>query len=57
MARKSQQPSNQPREPFGVRLDMDLVTAIKILAAKKRTQVNLLVEEALRDLLRKYKDV
>ena len=57
MARKSQQPSKEPREPFGVRLDMDLVTDIKILAAKKRSAVNLLVEEALRDLLRKYKDI
>lgn len=53
MARKSQQPSNQPREPFGVRLDPELVTAIKILAAKKRTQVNLLLEEAIKDLLHK----
>lgn len=57
MARKSQQPSTQPREPFGVRLDPEVIMSIKILAAKKRTQVNLLIEEALRDLLRKYKDV
>ena len=56
MTRKSQQPSNQPREPFGVRIDFELVTALKILAAKKRTQVNLLVEEAIRDLLRKYRE-
>ena len=57
MTRKSQQPSNQPREPFGVRIDFELVTALKILAAKKRTQVNLLVEEAIRDLLKKYREV
>jgi len=57
MARKSQQPSSQPREPFGVRIDPELVTAMKILAAKKRTQVNLLVEEALKDILRKYQEV
>jgi predicted transcriptional regulator len=57
MARKSTQPSNSPREPFGVRLDPEVVTAIKILAAKRRTQVNLIVEEALRDILRKYGEV
>ena len=56
VARKSASPSSSPREPFGVRLDPELVTAMKILAAKKRTQVNLLFEEAVRDLLRKYKE-
>ncbi len=56
MARKSQQPISQPREPFGVRIDLRLVTALKILAAKNRTQVNLLVEEALKDFLRKHKE-
>ena len=57
MARKSASPSSSPREPFGVRIDFELVTAMKILAAKKRTQVNLLVEEAIRDLLQKYREV
>lgn len=56
MARKSSSPSSEPRQPFGVRIDPELVTSIKILAAKKRTQVNLLFEEAVRDLLRKYKE-
>ena len=54
MARRSAMPSKTPREPFGVRLDPEVVTAIKILAAKRRTQVNLLIEEAIKDLLRKY---
>ena len=53
MARRSTQPSNSPREPFGVRLDPEVVIAIKILAAKKKTQVNLLIEESIKDLLRK----
>ena len=57
MVRKSASPSKSPREPFGVRLDPELVTSVKILAAKKRTQVNLLVEEALKDLLKKYREV
>ena len=52
MARKSAVPSSSPREPFGVRLDPEVVTAIKIMAAKKRTQVNILVEEALKEWLR-----
>ena len=56
MPRKSAMPSSSPREPFGVRIDPELVTSLKILAAKRRTQVNLLVEEALKDLLRKYKE-
>jgi len=56
VARKSSSPSSSPREPFAVRLDPELVTSIKILAAKKRTQVNLLFEEAVRDLLKKYKE-
>jgi predicted HicB family RNase H-like nuclease len=57
MARKSTQPSNSPREPFGVRLDPEVVIAIKILAAKKKTQVNLLIEESIKDLLRKNGEI
>ncbi len=43
------------RKSFGIRLDPDLVKELKILAAKKDSQVNHLLEEAIKDLLEKYK--
>ncbi len=43
------------RKSFGIRLDPDLVKELKILAVKKDSQVNHLLEKAIRDLLEKNK--
>lgn len=45
--------SDETRRQFGLRLDEELMTALKHLAVDERTSMNQLVEEAIRDLLRK----
>jgi predicted transcriptional regulator len=42
------------RKPFGFRLDAELVKQLKVLAAKQERAVNVILEEAIRDLLTKY---
>jgi hypothetical protein len=44
------------RERFTTTIDPDLIEKTKILAIKKRIRFNDLIEEALRDLLKKYQD-
>lgn len=44
------------RKPFGFRLNSALVKRLKVLAVKKDMAVNVLLEEAIHDLLTKYKD-
>ena len=44
------------RRSFGIRLDPALVKELKILAAQRDTQVNLLLEEAIRDFLEKCRE-
>jgi predicted HicB family RNase H-like nuclease len=44
------------KQQLGVRIDTDLVVETKVLAARQRRRVNDLVEEALRDLLKKYRE-
>ncbi len=47
---------SRPKQQLGVRVDADLVVEAKVLAVRQRRRVNDLVEEALRDLLKKYRD-
>ena len=42
------------RKPFGFRLDTELVKKLKVSAVKQEKAVNVLLEEAIRDLLMKY---
>ena len=44
------------REQLGIRVDKDLVVEAKVLAARHRRRLNEVVEEALRDLLKKYRE-
>lgn len=44
------------KEPFTTTLDSELLQEIKILAIRKRCSTNVLLEEAIRDLLLKYRD-
>ena len=42
------------RKSFGFRLDVELIKELKLLAVKKDSAVNVILEEAIRDLLKKY---
>ncbi len=44
------------RQQLGIRVDGDLVVEAKVLAARQRRRLNEVVEEALRDLLKKYRE-
>ena len=44
------------REQLGIRVDKDLVVEAKVLAARQRRRLNEVVEEALRDLMKKYRE-
>ena len=45
-----------PRQQLGVRIDTSLVVEAKVLAARQQCRLNELIEEALRDLLKKYRE-
>jgi hypothetical protein len=49
-------PSPQDRRPYGLRLDQALMREIKHLAVDHDRAMNDLVEEALQDMLKKYKE-
>lgn len=44
-----------PKEQFNLRIDSALVMQTKILAIQRKQRPNTIVEEAIRDLLKKYK--
>jgi predicted HicB family RNase H-like nuclease len=48
--------SGESKQQLGVRIDSSLVVETKVLAARQRKRLNELVEEALRDLLKKYRE-
>ena len=48
--------SLKQRQQFGLRLDPQLMREIKHLAVDEQKQLNELAEEALRDLLKKYRE-
>jgi len=49
--------SSKYQKVFGVRCDREMAKKLKILAVKRETQVYRLIEEAISDLLKKYKEV
>jgi predicted HicB family RNase H-like nuclease len=44
------------KQQLGVRIDTSLVVETKVLAARQQCRLNELIEEALRDLLKKYRE-
>jgi hypothetical protein len=46
-------PSSIKRSQYGLRLEVELIQVLKHLAVDERTPMNQLVEEAVRDYLRK----
>ncbi len=52
--KKAKQPIRLERKFTGIRLDPELVKKLKILAIKRDCKPNMLLEEAIVNLLRKY---
>ncbi len=48
--------SSNERKPFGIRIKPELMKKLRMLAVEKDMQVNHLLEEAIEDLLEKYKE-
>lgn len=46
---------NKKRKNYNTTLDIDLMKKIKILAIENDCKVNVLLEEGMQDLLKKYK--
>lgn len=49
-------PTPKPKQQIGARVDSDLVAEVRVLAARKRRRFNVMIEEALHDLLKKYRE-
>jgi metal-responsive CopG/Arc/MetJ family transcriptional regulator len=50
-------PAHRPLNPqVGARVPEDLLVEVKVLATRQRRRFNELVGEALRDLLKKYRE-
>lgn len=47
----------EKRARFVTTLEPELITEIKVLAAKNRKRTNDLLEEAIRDLIEKYRKI
>ena len=44
------------KQQVGIRININLVVETKVLAARQRRRLNDVVEEALKDLLKKYRE-
>lgn len=53
MSTRSPEPAKQQ---IGARVDQDLVTEVRVLALRQRRRFNEVIEEALKDVLKKYRD-
>ena len=53
MARPSE---GNKRRQTGARINDDLLVEVRVLAVRQRRRLNDLLEEALRDLLKKYRE-
>lgn len=56
MATKGSNPSEKLRKVFGLNLDQQLMRDVQYLALDQDRFVNDMMEEAARDLLKKYRD-
>lgn len=56
MRRVSNKDVPKTKQQIGARIDSDLLVDVRVLAARQRRRFNELVEEALRDLLKKYRE-
>jgi predicted HicB family RNase H-like nuclease len=44
------------RQQIGARVDQELITEVRVLALRQRRRFNELIEEALKDVLKKYRE-
>lgn len=44
------------KQQIGARVDQELITEVRVLGLRQRRRFNDLIEEALKDLLRKYRE-
>ncbi len=51
----ARQKSEVKRQQLGARVSVDLIKQVKHLAIDKEVSFNVLIEEALQDILKKYK--
>jgi hypothetical protein len=53
-------PKDDPKSPkkqqIGARVDIELLTEVRVLSARQRRRFNELIEEAMQDLLKKYRE-
>ena len=48
---------NPPKkQQIGARVDIDLLTEVRVLSVRQRRRFNELIEEAMQDLLKKYRE-
>ncbi len=55
----SAMPAKSPdpvRQQIGARVDQELITEVRVLALRQHRRFNELIEEALRDVLKKYRE-
>lgn len=45
---------DETKQQMGVRIDANLIVEAKVLAARQRRRLNEIIEESIRDLLKKY---
>jgi len=48
--------SEPTRQQIGARIDQELITEVRVLALRQRRRFNQLIEEALTDVLKKYRE-
>ena len=48
--------TSSSKQQLGVRIETGLVVEAKVLAARQRRRLNEVIEEAIRDLLKKYRE-
>ena len=53
MSSKSPEPTKQQ---IGARVDQELITEVRVLALRQRRRLNEVIEETLKDVLKKYRD-
>lgn len=44
------------RQQIGARVEQELITEVRVLALRQHRRFNELIEEALKDLLKKYRE-
>lgn len=50
----TEEDAEKTKQQIGARVDFELITEVRILALRQRRRFNELIEEALKDLLKKH---